>query len=47
MVVLEDGVVVREELVVRGLEKIVVSFELFGFPASSAVLKPDGNLPWL
>lgn len=47
MVVLEDGVVVREELVVRGLEEIEVSLELLGFPTSAAVLKPDGDLPGL
>ena len=47
MVVLEDGVVVREELVVRRLEEIEVSFELLGFPTSTAVLKPDSNLPRL
>lgn len=47
IVVLDDGVVVREELVVSGLEKIVVSLELFCFPTSTAVLKPDSHLPWL
>ena len=47
MVVLEDGVVVREELVVRRLEETEVSLELLCFPTSAAVLKPDSNLPRL
>lgn len=47
LIVMLERIKADLERVIVGLENAVIAFQLLGFPTSSAVLEPHGNLSWL